>query len=156
MAKVVKPRTIKLYEPLVNTIGVFSFFMKDNTLFFEFIQELKEYSCEKCGNSVGNDLIIKVLKLFGGMTIEIPAIDEIEIYKYFIENPEIVMHYGKQNNFKGLEAHVVELFELQSPLDIQRLGKRFYEVIKERDSCQTIASLTFKERLQMNKKREKK
>ena len=78
-------RTIKDIEKrnIVDTLSVFCYYIKDKTMFYELIDQfggLETYT--------GDEVIVKLVRVFGGMTIKVPSYTEILVYKWLINNSD--------------------------------------------------------------------
>lgn len=93
-------------ENLLDTLEVFSYFIKDESLAYEFLREMREYKCE-CGKD-GSDFILSLYRLFQGTTIKFPSIEELKLYKMFIEHPEYV-YFERKTLLKRIALHGINL-----------------------------------------------
>lgn len=74
-------------------VRTFSGLIQSKSLFFELIDELRFETCE-CGKNCGMDILIKIMKMFGGLNIRVPSYQELVVYMYMLEHSEEVIRHA--------------------------------------------------------------
>jgi hypothetical protein len=122
---------------LVDTLMVFAYFIAPDSLFFEFIENLKNIKCKNCDADVGTDLIFRVIRQFGGTNIKIPTYTEIETYKFLITQSGFCANFLKSRSVNALITHIKEMLDVPPEVDIAPIVNKFCEVtcLKERTIC---------------------
>lgn len=68
---------------IVDTLSVFCYYIKDQSMFYELIDQFKGLD-----TYTGDEVILKLIRVFGGMTIKVPSYTEILVYKWLISNAD--------------------------------------------------------------------
>lgn len=71
----------------IDKISVASLLFLSDSLFFELIEEFKNKT-----NLDGNNVIYKIIRLFGGMTLTVPSTQICSIYEYFAHKAQIIRY----------------------------------------------------------------
>lgn len=115
------------------TLETFSYYMKSKSLFYELLLDLREMKCS-CGKNIGEKFLLFLLKMYAGSTINVPAIEEIEYYKFMINNPE-----------KVAQAYCEKKYSIEHilTLHLRTAGCRAVSEISLKEIAQNFMKVTF-------------
>ena len=87
-----------------DTLYTFSYYMRSKSMFYELLIEMRSMKCD-CGKNIGEKFLLFLLKMHGGDRIDVPAVEEIEYYKFLIHNPTIIAEAYNQKN-ESIEHYI--------------------------------------------------
>lgn len=71
----------------IDKISIASLLFLSDSLFFDLMQEFKYQK-----NLDGNEIIYKIIRLFGGMNITVPSVHVCTIYEYFAQKSNLIIN----------------------------------------------------------------
>lgn len=83
--KIYKTVEKKQEASTVDKISMASLLFLSDSLFFDLMQEFKNQK-----NLDGNEIIYKIIRLFGGMNITVPSVHICTIYEYFAQKSTMI------------------------------------------------------------------
>lgn len=121
---------LKNIQTMTATIRSFSFLIKQRSLFYELMDEIKLSS-----ELTPDELICRIIKMFGGLEISIPSVNELKLYQYLLNNAKdyysILLHKTK-DPWKAVEHKIKsEYQESLVDVDLKQIVVGFVDTLAD-------------------------